>query len=282
MELLQLKYFCDAAVSQNFSATARKFFVPPSGVSQSIARLEKELGCALFLHRGNRVMLNESGSRFYQSASVALALLEEGREALCHREGTVTGELDIVCNCNRSTVTRAIERFTVSHPEVSLLLRHEIPEEADFDILISDRCKVAYKKRVLIVAEPICLAVSKRHPLAAREKISFSDLLGERFISMPEKNSLYEIMVESCAAAGFVPNIAIRLEDPFYIRKYVELGLGVTLVPAVSWEGLFSNNVALIPLPGLWRKVYAYLPAQRNEKQATVKFLEILSGISRS
>ena len=48
MELLQLTYFCDAARSENFSQTARKFFVPPSNISQSIGRLEKELGCALF------------------------------------------------------------------------------------------------------------------------------------------------------------------------------------------------------------------------------------------
>ena len=42
MELLQLKYFCHAAQSCNFSKTAEKFGVPASGISQSIKRLEKE------------------------------------------------------------------------------------------------------------------------------------------------------------------------------------------------------------------------------------------------
>lgn len=280
MELLQLKYFCDAAVSQNFSATARKFFVPPSGVSQSIGRLERELGCALFAHRGNRIFLNEAGRRFYQSASAALALLSEGAEAVKEREGDLGGELDIVCACSRSTVTRAIERFTVLYPQVNLLLRNELPKTADYDILIADRCPFSYKKQVLILDEPISLAVAAGHPLAAREQIPIEALAGERLISMPEKTSLYEITAAACTAAGFVPNIAIRLDDPFYIRKYVELGLGVTFVPKISWSGLFSEGVVIRPLPGLRRKVYAYLPSGRPRKRAAECFLSVLSEIA--
>ena len=282
MELLQLKYFCDAAVSQNFSATARKFFVPPSGVSQSIGRLERELGCALFAHRGNRIFLNEAGRRFYQSASAALALLSEGAEAVKEREGDLGGELDIVCACSRSTVTRAIERFTVLYPQVNLLLRNELPKTADYDILIADRCPFSYKKQVLILDEPISLAVAAGHPLAAREQIPIEALAGERLISMPEKTSLYEITAAACTAAGFVPNIAIRLDDPFYIRKYVELGLGVAFVPEISWAGLFSDGVVIRPLPGLRRRVYAYLCSDRREKKAGERFLEILREVAQA
>ena len=56
MELLQLTYFCDAAVTQNFSKTAQKYNVPPSNISQSIKRLEIEnmpLTVAVDCHGGN-------------------------------------------------------------------------------------------------------------------------------------------------------------------------------------------------------------------------------------
>ncbi len=281
MELLQLKYFCDAAVSENFSQTARRFFVPPSGVSQSIGRLERELGCPLFEHRGNKIRLNEEGKRFYKSASAALALLAEGKEAVAESETRIGGELHIACRCSRSAVTQAMERFMSLYPEVNLLLRHELPVSTDFDILISDRCPFAYEERRLLVDEPICLAVSKKHPSAGRESISLSEVAGERFISMAAGSSLHAITEEACAAAGFVPNIAIRLDDPYYVRKYVELGLGVALVPAVSWAGLFPQGVALLSLPGLRRKIYAYLPSGRPRKRATEKFLEVLSELCK-
>jgi len=64
MELLQLKYFCDAAETQNYSKTAKKFYVPTSNISQSVKRLERELGVELFEHRANRIVLAESGKRF--------------------------------------------------------------------------------------------------------------------------------------------------------------------------------------------------------------------------
>lgn len=279
MELLQLRYFCDAALSENFSATARKYFVPPSCISQSVGRLEKELGCTLFHHLGNRISLSDAGRRFYQSASAALALLSEGADAAREHEGRLGGTLDIVCTCIRSTVTRAVEQFTVAYPEVSLLLRHEMQKTADFDLLISDRCPFPYKERVLILDEPICLAVAKSHPLATAACVSVTALAGERFISMPEGRSLNEITKEACAAAGFAPNIAIRLEDPAYIRKYVELSLGVAFVPGITWEGLFSDGVVLREVPGLRRKIYAYLPSDRHEKQATGIFLDLLKTV---
>ena len=65
MELLQLKYFCDAAKNLNFSKTARKYTVPPSNISQSIKRLEKSLGYPLFLRHANKIILTERGKRFY-------------------------------------------------------------------------------------------------------------------------------------------------------------------------------------------------------------------------
>lgn len=279
MELLQLKYFCDAAVSENFSATARKYFVPPSCISQSIGRLERELGCALFHHLGNRISLSDAGRSFFRNASAALSLLAEGEAAVRESEGALGGTLSIVCACSRSTVTEAIGLFTARYPSVNLLLRHELPKTADFDLLISDRCPFAYQRRALILDEPICLAMAAGHPLAACEQITVASLAGERFISMPEGRSLYEITTEACAAAGFVPNIAIRLDDPSYIRKYVELGLGVAFVPKISWAGLFSDGVVLRPLPGIRRKAYAYIPAERQEKQSCKLFLDLLCGI---
>ena len=281
MELLQLKYFCDAAVSENFSATARRYFVPPSCISQSVGRLERELGCPLFDHKGNRIVLNGAGKQFYRKAAEALALLEEGRAALAQSDGRIGGELDIVCSCSRITVTAAMERFMESYPEVSLLLRHELPKTADCDVLIADRCPFAYSRRELLLDEPLALAVKSTHPLAAREQISVEALAGERLITMAEGSSLHDITLRACTAAGFMPNIAVRLEDPSFIRKYVEMGLGVALVPSVAWRGLFSEGVVLCPVADLHRKVYAYLPADRQEKPATARFLEILGRVHR-
>lgn len=79
MELLQLKYFCDAAQTENFSKTAKKFLVPTSNISQSVKRFGRELGVELFEHRANKIALADAGKRFYEKAKLALEMLEDAK-----------------------------------------------------------------------------------------------------------------------------------------------------------------------------------------------------------
>ena len=76
MDLLQLKYFCHAADTLNFSKTAQAFLVPPSNISQCIKRLESELNVPLFIRSANRIQLSPQGELFHQGVRKSLDLLE--------------------------------------------------------------------------------------------------------------------------------------------------------------------------------------------------------------
>ena len=108
MELLQLTYFCDAARTQNFSQTARYYQVPASNISQSVKRLEEELGAPLFDRRGNRVSLNPRGEAFAPEVSwrgqfsdrvVLHSMGDYTRQVgiYCRRGGAVPGHVDAFC-----------------------------------------------------------------------------------------------------------------------------------------------------------------------------------------
>lgn len=276
MELLQLKYFCDAAQTQNFSMTAKKYFVPTSNISQSIKRLETELGCELFEHRKNKILLNDEGKLFYENVSQALALLEGAKENL-HKGGDVLqGEIKILCLCSRSVISRAIEQFSRMYPQINFVLHHDLNAQLDFDLLISDISPFAYGKKILLTDEEICIAVNKSHPLAQKAQLSLEELEQERFISMTAGNSMHTITINTCAEAGFVPNIAIQTNDPFYVRKYVELGMGIAFVPTFSWKGIFPEDVRLKSIGNIRRKTYAYLPKNKHVKKSVELFLDIL------
>ncbi len=275
MELLQLKYFCDAARTQNFSRTAAKFYVPPSNISQVIKRLERELGAELFEHRANKVVLSEAGRRFYERASEALALIEEaGLEVRC--DGKAVGEIKLLILANRRTVTEAIEKFKSEHPNVSFIIRHEYDAELDFDIIISDSCPDSYFEHGVLVDEEILLAMSREHPLAGKNEITAEELRGERFISMPRGRSIYEITSDICKSAGFSADITIQTDDPYYVRKYVELGLGIAFFPACSWKGLFSDKVVLKKVGEYTRRTSVFLPKKRTPRASHLIFTEYL------
>ena len=276
MELLQLKYFCNAAETENLSKTAKKYLVPTSNISQSIKRLEKELGCELFEHRSNRILLNDEGKRFYSNVSEALALLESARMRISDRNERIYGDIRLICMNNRRIVTNAIETFIQEHPQVNFIIHHSFDSEQDFDVLISDICPCEFSKKTLIVDESICIAINKEHPLLGKKAFSVADLAQERFITMTSGTSHKKITINVCADAGFVPNIAIQTDDPFYLRKYIEMGLGIAVVPSNSWRGLFTDKVVLKNVDNTRRKTYAFLPKRKYIKRSVELFLQVL------
>lgn len=263
MEALQLEYFCHAAQTQNFSHTATAFSVPPSAVSQSIRRLEQELGVPLFDRKANRVMLNEDGAIFFRAVSDSKTLLDDAKRVITNRQGEIAGTVRLCIICNRQPVSRAVAQFTAKYPKVSFVLSHGPQKVTGFDLLISDQSPGGTFVGRPFITEPIALAVSQKHPLAQAESVSLSTLKDERFITTQEYSSLSQLTVKCCQNAGFTPQIAVRCDDPYYIRQYVELGLGVALVPTVSWAGQFSDQTVLKPLPDIIRETLVFHDASR-------------------
>ena len=244
MELLQLKYFCDAAETENFTATAKKFYVPTSAVSQSIKRLEGELSVQLFTRGMNRVTLNESGKLFYKKVKEALTLLDGAQKQLADDERS--GRIKLAIFINRRLVMQTVEKFSKLYPDVDIVTKYIVsPEGEDFDLVVTDKAPGSMYVGEELLQEEILLAVREDHPLARKARITAEDLCGEPFVCTNLGSSLYGIAQEICADMGFEPHIVIRSDDPYYIRKCIELGLGVSLIPSVSWRGEFSDRVVL-------------------------------------
>ncbi len=273
MELLQLKYFCDAAKTENFSKTAKKYDVPPSNISQSIRRLETELGCALFDRSANRIHLNEAGKCFFDVVSRALALLDRGAKSLhgASREETVS----ICINTNRRIVMQAVERCRKERPKVSILTRFVVDaEEEDFDLIVSvSDPRLKHYNAQKLAEEDLVLAINKNAPFAVGVS-SLADCKDLPFISFGKGADHYRLTTSLCEENGFLPHIAIQSDDPFYIRKCVELGLGLAVVPSLSWRGLFSDEVRLIPLHGKKRNTYLY--TKKVVSAAARKMIDLL------
>ncbi|MBQ2876103.1 MAG: LysR family transcriptional regulator [Clostridia bacterium] len=260
MELLQLKYFCDAAECENFSRTAEKYRVPTSNISQTVKRLEAELGVKLFRRTANRISLSDEGRVFYDGAKRALSSLDGAIRSLSDRDGEVLGEIKLLIRTHRRTTTLAIERFKNAYPKVQISINHDTGAVySDYNFIISDGTEQKEQyTRELLLTEKMVLAVEKNHPLAAKRRVSLSELSEESFISMTQSARLSELAVALCRTAGFVPKVIISAEDPYYVRKYVEMGLGIAIVPEISWRGLFSENTVFIDIGEHYRNVYLY------------------------
>jgi len=277
MELLQLMYFCDAAKTENFSRTAEKYKVPTSNISQTVKRLECELGVKLFRRSANKIYLSEEGKLFYSGAKRALDSLEEAKNRISSFEDEGWGEIRLLIRTDRRIVTSAIEKFKRLYPRVSISINHRADSAlTDYDFIISDAIERSadYRSEHLL-SERIVLAVDKNSPLAHGHVSGLEALSGERFIELSDSR-LQSLTEQLCRAAGFTPNVVIRTDDPHYVRKYVEMGLGVSLIPSVSWRGAFSDNVALLDVGGYIRETRLYVQKDKALNRQERLFYEIL------
>lgn len=276
MELLQLKYFCHAAQCENFSKTAEHYNVPTSNISSSVRRLENELGTKLFNRSANKLKLNESGRRFFQHVSRALTELDSGINLLNDRDQAPKGELKILLSSCRRIATKAVEQFQKKFPEVRFTVKHGISDE-EFDIIISDvpPVKGNYDKTKLLT-ERILLAIPEASPLYGI-KDPQAHLENAHFISLGEGTRLHELTLQICRSSGFEPNITIQTDDPYYMRKYLEMGIGVAFFPEMSWAQLVPSGIKLIDIGAPTRNIFMFTPKSREKTQAQKLFMSIVT-----
>ena len=212
MEILQLKYFCDAAQTQNFSKTAKKFLVPPSSISQTIKRLEKEVETPLFERHANKIKLNDAGLLFYKNVKTALDLLENAEKSLKKSQEINTININIgIC---RRIVMEVIEDFRKIHPEVSFITTHNNDQISDeFDIIVTDKeLDLPYSK--IKAAEENFLLAYNKNSFSLSNHISSSELEDLPIITMGSGNSIHENTLKICNNLGFASHIVLQSEDP--------------------------------------------------------------------
>lgn len=282
MELLQLRYFQTIAEYESVTHAANHYHIPQSAMSQTLQRLERELGdIKLFDRRNNRIYLNENGRRFLASVQTALTALDDGVRSLQAQEESISGPIHLLVMENRRFVTNCVAMFAEKNPNVNFNICHDFYSglDADYDFCITSNMAYKQMKSCLpLVHERIVLNVHENHPLAQRASVSLSELQDEKFITLSIHSSLYNITYERCRACGFEPKVSIICDDPYFVRKYVSQNMGVALAPGLSWAGRFRENTKQIPIddPPIFSTSYLLWNDKRYQSPAVIEFRHFL------
>lgn len=287
MELLQLRYFQTVARMESVTAAANFYNIPQPAMSQAISRLEESLGgVKLFDRRNGRLFLNDRGREFLESVDRSLFILDEGVAKLeVATSEQISGSIKLKIMDNQRLILTSIPRFLELYPDVNLSVSHGYYEDQDISYDICITSSISYKHmswHIPLVMEHLVLAVHENHPLASRSQVAANELSGQKLVSLPPQSKLYAITMNYCQAAGFVPDIPIVCDDPYYIRKYISDNLGVALAPEISWRGRFRENTVLIPLkdPPILTS-YLVMDGKRHPTRALATFRDFIAEEAR-
>lgn len=285
MELLQLRYFVHAAETQNFTKTAVEYGVPTSNISQTIRKLEAELSTRLFDRLGNRVELNENGKVFYSHISTAVTAVDNGRRALRERKGYIDGKLQILALANRDLVSVCFSKFHEEYPCVELIQETNVRRSlfSDFDLIIAgdDPRLAGYEKRLLL-DDVFMMAVAANGKYANQKVFTKEMARTAEYTTLMDGTSFNQGLEKLSQELKFKPNIALVSEDPYYVIKYVDTGLGVAYLPSKTWTNRLGSNIVLLPVQDvtLSRQTYLYRNSKRLYTNACKYFAQMLMDVS--
>ena len=230
MELLQLRYFYESARTQNFSKTAKMFMVPTTSVSASIKRLEQELGCQLFDRTTNRIRLNMSGRKLYQTLDSVFHDIDRTVSELSD-QAQDKRRVRILVRDMRREITDIITEYSRLHPDIYLqtVFNHNNIGFEDYAIVIDDH-KDRYEDydRFELCNIRLQLKCSADHPLCGQQ-LTLKDLSDQPFVSMNVNSNMHKILLKACARAGFNPRISVLCNDVECYEKFIATGVGIGL-----------------------------------------------------
>jgi len=290
MEFLQLIYFCDAAETENFSQTAKKFQVPSSSITQSIKRLEKEIGNTLFDRLPKGVELNERGKVFYNKAKTALDSLEDAKKMISEKEKESGKIRLLILSCNK-LVCKAIKKFNKIYSEIKFDINFQLSCEKEnlnsYDLIVTDKWQPLYENDEMVnynvqelITEPISIAVHKDHPLAEKENFELWDLHNEKIITLNTESALYELLMRESKIYGFNINNVVMFNSIHMVAESINLGLGIGIVPSITWKDKFTDDVYLKKTDNLKISSLVVYSNAKLMKKKTKIFLDILFDIA--
>ncbi|MXQ55761.1 LysR family transcriptional regulator [Shimazuella alba] len=294
MELLQLHYFRTVAQLEHMTKAAEELHIAQPALSQSISRLEKDLGVPLFDRKGRQIKLNSYGKIFLQKAETALKVLEEGQRELSDRAGMEYTSIYIVASAI-DRLSGALKKFLSMHPKINFRITQasmdnmaQLIEDPEVDFCFTAVPIVRPGVFTIpVLKEEIFLGVPPGHRFANRSKISLSEAANEPFINY-RKGYPFRIMNDTlCYEAGFSPNVVCEADDPGSIASLVRAGLGVAFVGSCKIDDdltkLRINEPACHRIYELvWLKDRYLSLAARNFRDFLVAyFLELQTGVKK-
>jgi DNA-binding transcriptional LysR family regulator len=248
MELRQLQYFVAIAEHESFRRASEDLVIAQPALSAQIAKLESELGLALFERVGRGVRLTDPGRLVLLEARRALAAADAViGMARAGAQGAV-GSLRI--GYSRifpfRDMTRILRAFRKRRPQIVLDLA-EYPSEEQLRLLRAGEldCALVRLPEDLdddeLVSYPVVLvrsmvALPREHRLAKRRTIPLRELADEDWVALARQVeiSFRDHFVALCRSAGFTPRITQETNDVRIIYGFVAAGLGVAMASSAG------------------------------------------------
>ncbi len=225
------------------TAAAQALHYSPSGVSQQLAQLEREVGVQLIEKTGRRVQLTELGLLLSEHAEEILASVERATTAIEQAQSGITARLSVGvwASVASGLIPRTLSVLAVDHPGIAVSTTELLPEEtasAVRDGRVDASFVIDYSSRTTDWEPTLhrsVVAVERLHAAVPEgaipdDTVSLTALAEFPWILAGPRSHFGRAVRAECHTRGFEPRIAHTVEEQFTALAMIAGGLGVSLV----------------------------------------------------
>lgn len=289
IELRHLRYFRAVAEELSFSRASERLHIAQPPLSQQVKQLESELG-VLLIDRDNRPLrLTDAGQYLLEKTQELFASINTTIGEVRGIGLGLTGRISIgfAGSTMYNLLPDIVNTYRDQYPMVELVFKemlaaeiHAAIETHKIDIGFSRPGIEVFDniEQVLLVKEPLVVAIPERHPFSKNGCLDIEKLDGEAVILYPQhpRPSLTDLIIETLHAKHVRIRIVQEVTNLQTALGMVAARVGITFVPASVGEheraGIqflpLNPQVLFSPLTAVWR---------RNNKSASLhNFLNIM------
>ncbi|MGQ0522656.1 MAG: CysB family HTH-type transcriptional regulator [Betaproteobacteria bacterium] len=277
MNLQQLRYLHGIAEQGfNISRAAAALHTSQPGISKQIQMLEREIGIAILVRKGNRIVgVTEPGQAILDVARRMLHDAENLKRIGDDFTAKDAGRLVVATTHMhaRYVLRDVIRDFIRRHPSVQLVLRQASPAQTaqlvasgEADIGVSSQPPESVSDLVMLPCYELHRSVitPKGHPLLKEKRLTLRAIARHPIITLDQSFVGGSAVLRAFAAARIRPNIVLSAIDADVVKTYVELGLGIAILPSIAYEPCRDSKLRAIDAAKLFEPTVACIELRRE------------------
>jgi DNA-binding transcriptional LysR family regulator len=287
MDLSQLEVLVAVAQERGFSRAAERLHRTQPAVSQAIRRLEDEIGEPLFDRSSKDGTLTDAGRVLFDYAQQMLNLRRDARSTVRELRDLHRGRVAV--SANEYTVMYllpVVAAFRTRHPHIKIEVKRSFSSRIPSEVLgrevelglVTFRPTDPALKATVAATDELALLVAPDHPLAERDEVSVRELGVENFIAHNVRSPYREKVVQTFERYRTELNISMEMPSLEAIKRLVEQGLGVALMPRLAARAEISRgqlHALAVREMRLERKLYFISRSGAALSHATRAFVKI-------
>lgn len=289
-DLTDLRLFAHVAESGSITRGAELSHLALASASARIRNLESLLEVALLVRGRRGVTPTQAGRALLRHARLVLAQWDRMLGDLAAHAKGLKGHIRLLCNTASLTefLPELLSTYLTQHPNVSIDVHEQLSTEIVQDV-VDGRADVGVMAAGSDVGAletfpfrtlTFVVVASPRHPLAARESVSFSETLEHEFVGLAEGSPLQRFLEDHAARQGKEMSYRVRLRGFLSVGRMVENNVGLAVMPDSAAERCRQTmDIQVLRLTDAWatREVllcvrsYAELPVHVRELVETLR-----------